>query len=98
MDWKRSERKPAELDLPASVRKLRGMDGESPHVKTISFDEMRTCVEVRRGEKRQSVWIWPAAMEEWDGSRWSDFKVGGLDSAMFHRLLRAPPRLRASAS
>ena len=92
MDWKRSERKPAELDLPLSVRKIRGIDGESPQVKTISFDEMWTYVEVRRGEKRQSVWIWTAVVEEWDGSRWADFKVGGRDSATFQRLLRRLPK------
>ena len=92
MDWNRSERKPAELDLPLSVRKIRGIDGESPQVKTISFDEMWTYVEVRRGEKRQSVWIWTAVVEEWDGSRWSDFEVGGRDSATFHRLLRRLPK------
>lgn len=92
MDWNRSERKPEESDLPLSVRKIRGIDGDSPQVKTISFDEMWTYVEVRRGEKRQSVWIWTAVVEEWDGSRWSDFEVGGRDSATFQRLLRRLPK------
>ena len=92
MDMERSERKPAGSDLPASVRKIRGINSDEPEVKTVSFDEMWTYVGVRRGENRQSVWIWTAVVEEWDGSRWADFEVGGRDLETFMRLLRRLPK------
>ena len=69
MDAERSERKPAGSCLPASVRKIRGINADEPEVKTISFDEMWTYLGVRRGKKRRSVWIWTAVVEERDGSR-----------------------------
>ena len=62
MDMDRSERKPAGSDLPASMRKIRGINSDEPQVKTVSFDEMWTYVGVRRGENRQSVWIWTAVV------------------------------------
>ena len=92
MDAERSKREPVKLDIPASVRKIRGINDEKPQVKTISFDEMWTYVEVRRGKKRQSAWIWTAVVEEWDGSRWADFEVGGRDAATFRRLFRRLPK------
>ena len=53
MDAERSERKPAASGLPSSVRKIRGINADAPQAKTVSFDEMRTCLGVRRGENRQ---------------------------------------------
>ena len=88
MDAERSERKPASADTPASVRKIRGVNSDKPQVKTISFDEMWTYLGVRRGKKRQSAWIW-TAVEEWDGSRRADFRVGYRDAETFRRLPKA---------
>ena len=59
---------------------------------TVSFDEMWTYVGARRGENRRSVRIWTAVVEEWDGSRWADFEVGGRDMETFVRLLRRLPK------
>ena len=92
MDAERSERKPAGAGLPASARKMRGIDTDTPQVKTISFDEMWTYLGVRRGKKRRSVWIWTAVVDEWDGSRRADFEVGRRDMATFRRLLRRLPK------
>ena len=91
MDAERSERKPAGSDLPAWVRKARGINTDKPQVKTVSFDEMWTYVGVRRGENRRSAWIWTAVVEEWDGSRWADFEVGYRDAETFLRLFRRLP-------
>ena len=74
MDAERSERKPAGSGLPSSVRNMRGINTDAPQVKTISFDEMK---------KRRSVWIWTAVVDEWDGSRRSDFEVGRRDAAKY---------------
>ena len=92
MDAERSERKPAGAGLPASVKRIRGINADAPQVKTISFDEMWTYVGVRRGKKRRSARIWTAVVEEWDGSRWSDFEVGYRDAETFLRLLRRLPK------
>ena len=92
MDAKRSERKPAGSGLAASVRKIRGINADEPEVKTFSFDEMWTHLGARRGENRRSVWIWTAAVEEWDGSRWANFEVGYRDSETFLRLFRRLPK------
>ena len=45
----------------------------------------------RRKEKRNSVWVWTAVVEERDGSRWMDFEVGGCDEAALLRLLERLP-------
>ena len=92
MDAERSERKPAGSSLPASVRKIRGINADAPQVKTVSFDEMWTYLGVRRGKKRRSAWIWTAVVEERDGSRRSDCEVGRRDMATFLRLLRRLPK------
>ena len=92
MDAERSERKPAGAGLPSSSKEMRGINADEPQAKTISFDEMWTYLGVRRGKKRQSVWIWTAVVEERDGSRWSDFEVGRRDMATFLRLLRRLPK------
>ena len=52
---------------------------------------MWTYVGARRKEKRNSVWVWMAAVEERDGSKWMDFEVGGSDEAALLRLLERPP-------
>ena len=57
---------------------------------TIAFDEMWTYLGVRKAEKGNDLWVWTAAVEERDGSRWIDFEVGGRDKAAFVRL---PERL-----
>ena len=91
MDAERSERKPAGSDLPAWARKARGINADKPQMKTVSFDETWTRVGARRGENRWSAWIWTAAVEEWDGSRWADFEVGYRDAETFLRLFRRLP-------
>ena len=58
-------------------------------MKTVSFDEMWTRVGARRGENRQSVWIWTASVEEWNGIRRSGFEVGYRDAETFLRLPKA---------
>ena len=60
-------------------------------MKTASLDETWTRVGARRGENRRSAWIWTAAVEEWDGSRWAAFKVGYRDAETFLRLFRRLP-------
>jgi len=52
---------------------------------------MWTYVGVRRGERRRSVWIWTAVVEESDGERWMDFEVGGRERQTFVRLYRRLP-------
>ena len=91
MDAERSERKPAGSDIPAWERKARGINSDKPEVKTVSFDETWTRVGERRCENRRSARIWTAAVEEWDGSRWADFKVGYRDAETFLRLFRRLP-------
>ena len=59
-------------------------------MNTISFDEMCTRVGARRGENRQSAWIWTAE-DEWDGSRRADFEVEYRDAETFMRLLGRLP-------
>ncbi len=77
--------------MPASVRKIRGLDGARRRAKVISFDEMWTYVGARRGKKRRSVWIWTAVVEEKDGERWADFEVGSRERETFVRLLSRLP-------
>ena len=56
---------------------------------------MWTYLGVRRGKKRRSAWIWTAVVEEWDDSRWSDFKVGRRDMATFLRRLPKAAKYRS---
>ena len=51
MDAKRSERKPAGSNIPASMRKIRGINSDKPEVKTFYVDETWTCLGVRRWEE-----------------------------------------------
>ena len=68
------------------------MDTHRGRAKVISFDEMWTYVGVRKGERRRSVWIWTAVVEENDGERWADFEVGSRGSETFMRLYARLPR------
>lgn len=65
--------------------------GRESAAKVISFDEMWTYVGCRHGDKRNSVWIWTAVVEEWDGGRWTDYEVGKRDEATFLRLYERLP-------
>ena len=38
---------------------------------------MWTYLGIRRGERRQDLWIWTAVVEERDGLRWRMYEVGG---------------------
>ena len=87
----RSERKPAASDIPASARKIRGINADKPEMKTVSFDEMWTRMRARRGKKRRSARIW-TAVDEWDGSRRADFDVGCRDAETLRRLLHRLPK------
>ena len=60
-------------------------------VKVISFDEMWTYEGARRGDKRNSRWIWTAVVEERNGNRWMDFEVGDMSETTFLRLLERLP-------
>ncbi len=91
MSARRQSRAPSTPDVPLSVRRIRGFDAPRRKVRTISFDEMWTYVGVRKGDKRQSVWIWTAVIEERDGSRWMDFEVGKRGRDTFMRLYRRLP-------
>ena len=57
----------------------------------MTFDEMWTYLGIRRGERRQDLWIWTAAVEERDGFRWRIYEVGGRDESAFSRLLEQLP-------
>ena len=57
----------------------------------MAFDEMWTYLGIRRGERRQDLWIWTAVVEEMDGIRWRMYEVGGRDESAFSRLLDRLP-------
>ncbi len=40
----------------------------------------------RKVEKRNDLWVWTAAVEKRDGSRWIDFEVSGRDEVAVMRL------------
>ncbi len=86
----RAEKSP-KSDLPASVRRMRGIQRRRPPASVISFDEMWTYLNTRSGEGRSSVFIWTAIVEESDGTRWADYEVGGRDAETFMRLRRRLP-------
>ena len=86
----REERSPG-TDLPLFVRRMRGIRRDRPPAATISFDEMWTYLNVRKGKSRNSVFIWTAVVEEAGGARWVDYEVGGLDAETFMRLYRRMP-------
>ena len=57
----------------------------------MAFDEMWTYLGIRRGARRQDLWIWTAVVEERDGVRWRMYEVGGREAAAFSRLLDRLP-------
>ena len=57
----------------------------------MAFDEMWTYLGIRRGERRQDLWIWTAVVEEMDGLRWRVYEVGGKDESASSRLLDRLP-------
>ena len=62
----------------------------------ISLDAAWTYLGCRKGEQRQSVWIWTVV--ESSGRWWRDFEVGGRDTETFLRLLaRLPEAAKYSA-
>ena len=67
------------------------MVGKIASASIVAFDEMWTYLGVRRGERRQDLWIWIAVVEERDGVRWRMYEVGGRDESAFSRLLDRLP-------
>ena len=63
----------------------------SVRASIMAFDEMWTCLGIRRGERRKDLWIWTAVVEERDGIRWRMYEVGGKDASAFSRLLDRLP-------
>ena len=57
----------------------------------MAFDEMWTYLGIRRGERRQDLWIWTAVVEERDVLRGRMYEVGGRDESAFLRLLDRLP-------
>ena len=56
-------------------------------LKFISLDEMWAYVGVRRGNSRNSRWIWTATLEDSMGNRWKDFEVEDRIGVTLLRLL-----------
>ena len=63
MEMEREGRNPSAVDIPHSVKAMRGIDSERAEAKAISFDEMRSRVEVRKGGNRRSARAWTATAE-----------------------------------
>ena len=64
---------------------------DSVRASIVAFDEMWTYLGIRRGERRQDLWIWTAVVQERDGLRWRMYEVGGRDESAFSRLLDRLP-------
>ena len=64
---------------------------DSVRASIVAFDEMWTYLGIRRGERRQDLWIWTAVVEEPDGVRWRMYEVGGRVLSAFSRLLDRLP-------
>lgn len=60
--------------------------------RAVSLDEMWTYLRVRRGSRRNSLWVWTAVVEWTDGSRSVDFEVGDRSERTFLRLCDRLPR------
>ena len=70
-----------------SKQRTEGAAGRPPEpAATVACDEMWTYRGVRRGERRESWWIWTAVVAEKDGRRWVDFEVGDRSESTFLRL------------
>lgn len=61
------------------LRKEKGLKG----VKSISLDEMWTYVGARKGDKRNSCWIWTAVVDVGEGEKIVTFEVGKRDEETF---------------
>ena len=64
----------------------------------VACDEMWTYRGARRGEKRESWWIWTAVVEEIDGRRGVDFEVGDRSANTFERLYARLPEAQRYCS
>ena len=70
-----------------SKQRTEGAAGRPPEpAATAACDELWTYRGVRRGERRESWWIWTAVVAEKDGRRWVDFEVGDRSESTFLRL------------
>ena len=70
-----------------NAQRTEGVAGQPPEpAATVACDEMWTYRGVRRGERRESWWIWTAVVAEKDGRRWVDFEVGDRSESTFLRL------------
>ena len=56
---------------------------DSVRASMAAFDDMRTYLGIRRGERRQDLWICAAGAEERDGIRWRMYEVCGRDESAF---------------
>ena len=64
-----------------------GRAGQPPApAATVACDELWTYRGVRRGGRRESRWIWAAAVAEKDGRRWVDLAVDDRSENTFLRL------------
>ena len=79
--------------MSAAARNERMARGRAATIaaSTIVLDRCGTYLGAGIEEKRNELWVWTAVVEERDGSRWIDFKVGGRDDATFLRLLERLP-------
>ena len=66
---------------------------DSVRASMAAFDDMRTYLGIRRGERRQDLWICAAGAEERNGIRWRMHEVCGRagTSRRFARLLDRLP-------
>ena len=70
-----------------SKQRTEGAAGRPPEpAATVACDEMWTYRGVRRGERRESWWIWTAVVAEKDGRRGVDLAVGDRSENTFLRL------------
>ena len=67
-----------------SAQRIAGAAWRQPEA-VVACDEMWTYRGVRRGEKRESWWIWTAVVQETDGRSWVDFEVGDRSANTFER-------------
>ena len=80
-----------------SAQRTEGAAWREP-AAVVACDEMWTYRGVRRGEKRESWWIWTAVVEETDGRRWVDFEVGDRSANTFERLYARLPEAQQYCS
>ena len=66
-----------------NIMKLREKNIKEKDAKIISLDEMWTYERIRKGEKRNSKWIWTAVVELERGNRKCLFEVGDRQEETF---------------